>query len=65
MGDPGGSPFIYLSMILGPEGAGAINDRKTQFRQLVNDDWVDLKRLLRYYIDRNWTIKKVGSGLEI
>lgn len=60
MGDPGGSPFIYLSMILGPEGAGAINDRKTQFRQLVNDDWVDLKRLLRYYVDRNWTMFDKG-----
>lgn len=54
MMDYGGSPFLHLTMALGTEGAARLGERNVQFRHLVKNDWLDLKRLVRYYLDRNW-----------
>ncbi len=62
MQDPGGSPFIFLSMVLGPKEAGLVGQRNSQFRHLVGNDWLDLRRLIRYYLDRNWQM--FDRGLE-
>jgi len=62
MGEPGGSPFIFHTMIFGPEQISNLIKRTNQFRHLIKNDWLDLKRLFRYYIDRNWTMFDKGIG---
>ena len=53
MWDIGGSPFIYLHMILGKRMDLYLNGSR-KFRGLIDADGKKLDRLITYYLDRNW-----------
>jgi hypothetical protein len=53
LSDPGSSPFILNTGLLG-DNFHQFEMRTRQFRDLVQNDWVKLKRLISYYLDANW-----------
>jgi hypothetical protein len=51
--EEGGSPFLMHRMLLG-ERFHAVNSQLNTFCQMKDKDWPKLRRLIGYYVDRNW-----------
>jgi len=51
--EEGGSPFLMHQKLLG-DRFSEVNSRLNTFCQAKDKDWPKLRRLIGYYIDRNW-----------
>jgi hypothetical protein len=55
MCEEGGSPFLMHHKLLGQRFV-ELNSRLNIFCQAKDKDWLKLRRLLGYYVDRNWKL---------
>jgi hypothetical protein len=53
MWDDGGSPFLMHHRLIGDKFVD-LNSRLNTFCQVKDKDWLKLRRLIGYYVDRNW-----------